>query len=110
VDASPGWGEDQGLSNSSLDLDKQQQQQQQHTRTGMRPGSAGQVEMASAHDSRFLVLPSQRGRVPAAAAAAGAAATAEVPAGTREPPVSPRIRAALDGHRAQSREFVTIDF
>lgn len=103
VDASPGWGQDQGRSNSSIDLDKQQ-----HPAAGTRPGSAGQAELGSGHHSRFLVLPSERSSLPAVAA--GAAAAAEVPAGTREPPVSPRIRAALDGHRAQSRDFVTIDF
>lgn len=111
VDASPGWGQDQGLSNSSIDLDKQQQ----HPAAGTaRPGSAGQAELSSGHHSRnFLVLPSQTSSLPALAAGAAAAAAAEVPAaGTcREPPVSPCIRAAMDGHhRAHSREFVTIDF
>jgi hypothetical protein len=100
VDESPGWGRDQGLSNSSLNLD------QLSRRVPSGPGSAGQLAGAHHSGRSSNVLPSQRR--PGLPRAAGAAATST--AGTvEEAPGTPPIVAGVQGLRLADEKFVTVD-
>jgi hypothetical protein len=107
VDESPGWGRDQGLSQSSLDLD------QLSRRVPSRPGSAGQMAGTKQSGRNRFVLPSQRRPGPATAAGAAVAPLLATGGTVAEAPGTPSIGAGhhhgVQGHRATDKEFVTVD-